>query len=285
MKKLFFLFSLFAIFILIGSVNKISAASCSNFNVTPNSGQSDTAFTFTATCTQDGTYHLFITDPNGDTSLSQIIEVQNGQFTTIVSSAAVVGQYKTQLVFITDVLAQTNFTVNPGGKSPTCCSITYSDKNFCSNVQGQITQGSCNPVPSGSEACPENCPAIDLRTTCGGNDIWVCAGTSSIPQYLCAPNGTQKAEGVNTAIGCVPITKIEDTTSFLLVRGAQLAGGISFLFMIAGAFQLITSRGDPEKLISGRQLITSAIGGLVLLIFCVFLLKLIGIDILGVITK
>ncbi len=285
MKKLIFLFTLFVVFILNGSINKISAASCTDFKVTPNSGQSDTVFTFTANCSPDGSYHLLITDPNRDyTSLSQIIEVQNGQFSTVVSGATE-GQYQAQLVFIVDVLAQTNFTVNPGGQSPTCCSVNSSDKNFCSNVQSKITQGSCNPVPSNTEACPENCPAIDLRTTCGGNDVWVCAGTSSIPPYLCAPNGTQKAEGVNTAIGCVPITKIEDTTSFLLVRGAQLAGGISFLFMLGGAFQLITSHGDPEKLISGKNMITSAIGGLVLLIFCVFLLKLIGIDILGVITK
>jgi Co/Zn/Cd efflux system component len=59
-----------------------------------------------------------------------------------------------------------------------------------------------------------------------------------------------------------------------------IAGGIAFLLMIFAGFQIITSTGDPEKLNRGKEILTSAIIGLVVIVFSVFLLKLIGVDIL-----
>lgn len=43
----------------------------------------------------------------------------------------------------------------------------------------------------------------------------------------------------------------------------------------------MTASGDPERLKAGQELLTSAIAGLILLIFSIFILKFIGIDILG----
>ncbi|KKR84165.1 MAG: hypothetical protein UU32_C0049G0003 [Candidatus Woesebacteria bacterium GW2011_GWB1_41_10] len=43
---------------------------------------------------------------------------------------------------------------------------------------------------------------------------------------------------------------------------------------------IMTSGGNPERLKAGQELLTSAISGLILLIFSVFVLKFIGVDIL-----
>jgi hypothetical protein len=43
-----------------------------------------------------------------------------------------------------------------------------------------------------------------------------------------------------------------------------------------------TSAGDPKKLQAGKELLTAAISGLLLLIFSVFILRIIGVEILNI---
>lgn len=90
---------------------------------------------------------------------------------------------------------------------------------------------------------------------------------------------------IDTAVGCIRINNIINLTQDILARAVTFAGGISFLFILAGAFQLLTSHGIPEKITTGKEYITSAIGGLVMIIFAIFVLRLIGVDILGVIPR
>lgn len=87
-------------------------------------------------------------------------------------------------------------------------------------------------------------------------------------------------KGVNTAIGCIPITPSGFITKFLGL-GTGIAGGIAFLLILFGGFQILTSAGNPEKLNGGRELVSAAISGLLLIIFSLFLLRLIGFSILG----
>lgn len=88
-------------------------------------------------------------------------------------------------------------------------------------------------------------------------------------------------KGAWTALGCIPT----DPSLFigkLLTFGVALAGGIAFLLILLGGFQILTSAGNPEQLQAGQELVSSAVSGLLLIIFSVFLLKLIGVDILGI---
>ncbi len=87
--------------------------------------------------------------------------------------------------------------------------------------------------------------------------------------------------GIWTAIGCISSTP-SGFVKTILPFAMGLGGGIAFLLMLIGALQIMTSAGNPEKLNAGKELVTSAIVGLLLIIFSVFLLKLIGADILGV---
>ena len=60
-----------------------------------------------------------------------------------------------------------------------------------------------------------------------------------------------------------------------------IAGGVAFLMMVFGAYRLIFSAGNPEAIQQGREVITAAISGLLVIVFSIFILRLIGISVLG----
>ena len=86
---------------------------------------------------------------------------------------------------------------------------------------------------------------------------------------------------INTAIGCIPINNTDEFIGFVLRWAIGVGGGIAFLLIVFAGFQIMTSSGNPDRLKAGQELMTSAIAGLILLIFSVFILRIIGIDILG----
>lgn len=88
-------------------------------------------------------------------------------------------------------------------------------------------------------------------------------------------------KGIKTAIGCIhtdPEGFVKDFLSFAV----GISGGLAFLMMLLGAFQMLTSAGNPETLQAGRDRFSSAIIGLLIVVLSVLLLKIIGVDILGI---
>jgi len=87
--------------------------------------------------------------------------------------------------------------------------------------------------------------------------------------------------GIDTAIGCIPVENTNEFMGWILGWAVGVGGGIAFLLIIYASFMIMTSQGDPTRLKAGQELLTSAISGLIMLIFSIFILKFIGIDILG----
>ena len=99
--------------------------------------------------------------------------------------------------------------------------------------------------------------------------------SSSTQNILCG-------KGIDTAIGCIPMGNTNEFIGFILGWAIGVGGGIAFLLMLFAGFQIMTSAGNPDRLRAGQELLTSAVSGLILLIFSVFILRTIGIDILGI---
>lgn len=93
--------------------------------------------------------------------------------------------------------------------------------------------------------------------------------------------GKDSTSQIKTAIGCIPTSPSGLVQSLLKVI-TSAAGGIALLLMIAGAFQMITSQGNPDSLKKGQEQFTSAIIGLLFIIFSVLLLQIIGVNILSI---
>ncbi len=101
-------------------------------------------------------------------------------------------------------------------------------------------------------------------------------GTADIVQCSNRP-GT-----VSTAIGCVDFNNINVTSRFFLRWALGIAGGVALFLIGLASYQIATSQGDPRRLQSGQELLLSAIGGLIMIILSVFLLRFIGVNLLGI---
>ena len=84
----------------------------------------------------------------------------------------------------------------------------------------------------------------------------------------------------NTALGCIRNDPASLVNQILQIA-IGMAGGVAFLLLVYGGFRMVLSQGNPEALQGAREVITGALTGLLIIIFAVFLLRLIGINILG----
>jgi hypothetical protein len=132
-------------------------------------------------------------------------------------------------------------------------------------------------------ACPAGSPmygyCCDSTNECNNNPATPNNSTNDESSPL--GGGGCSSNALNTAIGCIPIGQQEMIT-FLLRWAIGIAGGIAFILIIIASFQIMTSQGDPKRLQAGKELLSSAIMGLILLIFSAFILRVIGVNILKI---
>lgn len=147
-----------------------------------------------------------------------------------------------------------------GDNEKKACGNTFADRNFALSVY----------VKGGSYV---DSFIFQVGALGGGGGGGNGPGEGSMPDK-CGPNN----EGYETALGCIPATVQGFVNTFLQIA-IGIAGGIAFLMMVFGAIRILTSTGDPQALNAGRELIISAVSGLLFIALAVFLLRVIGFDI------
>lgn len=165
---------------------------------------------------------------------------------------------------------------NCGSTSQACCEGNSCDTVF---IDGQNNSHplslTCYPTSSDPYQ-PMSCldqAQIDALESGGGS----ASHKISLEGVTCSDG-----ESINTAIGCIPINSQEKLVQFVLQWAIGIAGGIAFILIAYAGFMIITSSGQPDRIKAGQELLTSAISGLILLVFSVFILRLIGVDILKI---
>lgn len=130
---------------------------------------------------------------------------------------------------------------------------------------------------------PDLCKCIKEELTLGK----MCDRIGSFPE----PESNSKEEeecrkctshGIWTAIGCINFTLEDFFVKTLFDWGVGFAGVFSLLCIIYSAFILQTSGGSPEKIKKAKGRLTACIVGLLLIIFSVFILRVVGVDILQI---
>lgn len=164
------------------------------------------------------------------------------------------------------------------------CSLTQQSSDpmpgaTCPDGNGNYvygTTGNCGPGQSGT--CVPRCGAV-------GNG-WCCDPKQGyIPKNALPGCASSNASGgcttVDTAIGPITTTPSGIAGSIMTIL-LSLSGGVAILLVIAAGYQMITSQGNPEKVKEARERLTSAIVGLLFIIFSVAILQIVGIDILHI---
>lgn len=119
--------------------------------------------------------------------------------------------------------------------------------------------------------------ASTIRLCRKGDNNPLCSQSGS---QTCTPPFGEVTSGIPTAIGCVPTDPIALIKAILAFITA-ISGGLALLLMIISAFEMITAAGNPDSLANARDRFIKAIEGLLFVLFAVVLLRIIGVDILG----
>lgn len=105
--------------------------------------------------------------------------------------------------------------------------------------------------------------------------------------------GSGETTGGDSSIPCKPTCSIGgilefdvsdsggQTVTTILLVSISIAAVIAFILAGFGAVQIVASAGNPTKINQGREMIISAISGLLFIVFAVSILEIIGANILN----
>lgn len=137
----------------------------------------------------------------------------------------------------------------------------------------------------------ENCITLNFRasipsgtnTSCNATDISPPVDRSAPPTPPC---GTSLADtaACNTAIGRINVSSPQNFVARLFGIILGIAGIATIFLFIYSGYIFITSSGDKQKLQGARETITSAIVGLLFIIFSIALLEFLGVHLLRIST-
>ncbi|MFH1186632.1 MAG: pilin [Candidatus Levyibacteriota bacterium] len=86
----------------------------------------------------------------------------------------------------------------------------------------------------------------------------------------------------DTGLGITISSNPKDFVKTLFGVILSISGMIALLLIIFSGYRLITSRGNPEKITDAKDRLTSAVIGLLFVIFSLVILQIIGVDILHI---
>lgn len=157
----------------------------------------------------------------------------------------------------------------------------------CSEKWRDLTLGTCSTGTIDCQIVTGADPAkkllcCDTDTECKTPAPASLPGSSSGGGVKPAPCGDGAGKGIQTALGCIPTEDPNQFAAWFLKLALGIGGGIAFLLIIFGTLKIITAGGSPDGIKNGSEMITSALMGLLFILFSVFLLHLIGVDILQI---
>ena len=164
------------------------------------------------------------------------------------------------------------------GSSPASSLMTgVSDQASATAVPQPCIEGA---EPTSSDYASASCKCVPAKADANGvSRLCSLYMTGSFDKQTCTRCASRG--GYWTGIGCMK-TDIAGFAGSIIGVGMGIGGAATFLCIIYAAFILQTSRGNPEKIKKAQESLRACISGLLLIIFSIFLLRLIGVTILQI---
>lgn len=122
----------------------------------------------------------------------------------------------------------------------------------------------CSQIPdsvrNGSEKLKEACCRCQ-----SGNDY-------------CSPSSQTSTDSIWTALGCIK-TDTASIVQAILQTGLSIAGGVALLMFLFAGFMISTAQGEAKRVTDAREMLTSAIIGIIFIVFSVAILQFIGVSV------
>lgn len=206
-----------------------------------------------------------------------------------------IGQVLTAIERLTDIANFPNnfFPVDIIFSAKTIFAALNKPENVCVNGNPVGTPGtdSCYCKAGGDNAITALAPlCLNITSTAEQEQCFQClgyriektgnGGIDFFPRDIGTYTGN--GGGIWTGIGCVKTTLTTFIQETVFGIGIGLAGIVALGCMIYSAFLLQTSQGNAEKITTAQDMMKSCIFGLLLIIFSVFILRVIGVNILQI---
>lgn len=146
---------------------------------------------------------------------------------------------------------------------------------------GNYTPPALTPIPTQPPSPPGPCKKFVVVNPGGdrdGEDVTTEAKEGKLPDSL---KFKYKCVLFDSAIGPIDTDPVKFATKIFAII-LSLAGGIALVLIMISGYQLMTSQGDPEKVKAAQEMLTSAIVGLLFIIFSLVILQIIGVDLLKI---
>ncbi len=181
--------------------------------------------------------------------------------------------YIAYVAYHSSIISNSGFSVESASYILPSCSAPF--KWDGTGVTPLPTVNPISPVPPGSTPLP----TIDIRKERLCDSLPRKTAADRVKYSECTNCINEPVNGIPTALGCISTSAGGLVSSFFKV-GLGVIGGIALLLLFYGFFLVLTSGGNPEQIQLGKQIVTAAITGLLLIIFSLFLLQFTAIDVL-----
>lgn len=128
--------------------------------------------------------------------------------------------------------------------------------------------------------CPDLAKCLEENIESGGYDLCMQIPEENVETKTRCLN-CFTSSGIWTAVGCIPQAPEKIITTILEI-GLSVGGAVVIIMILIGSFMLSASQGDPKKTQEAKEMITSAIIGLLFIIFSITILQFIGVSIIKI---